>query len=57
MPYQGVLEPEESQMARRPKAASSNEFASSPEEILAALGDAPSPVRRGRKPKAEMSIH
>ena len=44
-------------MARRPKAASSNEFASSPEEILAALGDAPSPVRRGRKPKAEMSIH
>ncbi len=39
-------------MARKPKTASSNDFASSPEEVLAALSDAPAPVRRGRKPKA-----
>jgi hypothetical protein len=42
-------------MARKPKAASSNDFASSPEGILAALSDAPAPVRRGRKPKAAVS--
>ncbi len=39
-------------MARKPKAARSNDFASSPDEVLAALSDAPAPVRRGRKPKA-----
>jgi hypothetical protein len=39
-------------MARKPKAASSNDFASSPEEVLAALSDAPAPARPGRKPKA-----
>ena len=39
-------------MARKPKAASSNDFATSPEGVLAALSDAPAPVRRGRKPKA-----
>ena len=39
-------------MARRPKAARSNEFAISPEEVL---GDAPAPVRRGRKPKVAIS--
>jgi hypothetical protein len=42
-------------MARKPKAARSNDFASSPEEVLAALGDTPAPVRRGRKPKAAAS--
>ncbi len=42
-------------MARKPKVASSNEFATSPEEVLATLGDAPAPVRRGRKPKAAAS--
>ena len=42
-------------MARKPKAASRNDFASSPEEVLAALDDAPAPVRRGRKPKAAAS--
>jgi hypothetical protein len=42
-------------MARKPKAARSNDFASSPEEVLAALSDAPAPVRRGRKPKAAAS--
>jgi len=42
-------------MARKPKAASSNDFASSPEEVLAALGDAPAPARRGPKPKAAAS--
>ena len=42
-------------MARKPKAASSNDFASSPEEVLAALSDAPAPARRGRKPKAAAS--
>ncbi len=42
-------------MARKPKAASSNDFARSPEEVLAALSDAPAPVRRGRKPKAAAS--
>ncbi len=42
-------------MARKPKAASSNDFASSPEEVLAALSDAPAPLRRGRKPKAAAS--
>ncbi len=42
-------------MARKPKAASSNAFAISPEEVLAALSDAPAPVRRGRKPKAATS--
>ncbi len=42
-------------MARKPKAASSNDFASSPEEVLAALSDAPAPLRRGRKPKADAS--
>ena len=39
-------------MARKPKAAGSNEFATSAEGVLAVLGDAPAPVRRGRKPKA-----
>ncbi len=38
-------------MACKPKAARSNEFAVSPEEVLAVLSDAPAPVRRGRKPK------
>jgi hypothetical protein len=42
-------------MARKPKATRSNDFASSPEEVLAALSDAPAPVRRGRKPKAATS--
>ncbi len=42
-------------MAREPKAARSNAFASSPEEVLAALSDAPAPARRGRKPKAAAS--
>ena len=39
-------------MARKPKADSSNDFATSPEGVLAVLSDAPAPVRRGRKPKA-----
>ncbi len=39
-------------MARKPKAARSNDFATSPEGVLAVLRDAPAPVRRGRKPKA-----
>ncbi len=39
-------------MARKPKAASSNEFATSAEGVMAVLGDAPAPVRRGRKPNA-----
>jgi len=39
-------------MARKPKSASSNEFAISAEQVLAVLGDAPAPVRRGRKPNA-----
>ena len=55
MPYQDGPEPQGSQMARKPKAARSNDFASSPEEVLAALSDAPAPVRRGRKPKAAAS--
>jgi hypothetical protein len=55
MPYQDGPEPQGSQMAREPKAASSNDFASSPEEVLAALSDAPAPARRGRKPKAATS--
>ncbi len=38
-------------MARKPKADSSNDFATSPEQVLAVLSDAPAPVRRGRKPK------
>jgi hypothetical protein len=42
-------------MARKPKAARSNDFASSREEVLAALSDAPTPARRGRKPKAAAS--
>ncbi len=42
-------------MARKPKAARSNDFASSPEEVLAVLSNAPAPVRRGRKPKAAAS--
>jgi len=42
-------------MARKPKAARSNDFASSPEAVLAALSNAPAPVRRGRKPKAAAS--
>ena len=42
-------------MARKPKAARSNDFASSPEGVLAALSDAPAPLRRGRKPKAAAS--
>ena len=40
-------------MARKPKAARSNDFAASPEKVLAVLDDAVTPVRRGRKPKAE----
>ncbi len=55
MPYQDGPEPQGSQMAREPKAASSNDFASSPEEVLAALSDAPAPARQGRKPKAATS--
>ncbi|MGI4944516.1 MAG: hypothetical protein ACRYHQ_28810 [Janthinobacterium lividum] len=39
-------------MARKPKASKINEFAVSPEQVLAVLSDAPTPVRRGRKPKA-----
>ncbi len=39
-------------MARKLKADSSNDFATSPEEVLAVLSDAPAPVRWGRKPKA-----
>jgi len=39
-------------MARKPKAASSNEFAISAEQVLAVLDGAPAPVRRGRKPNA-----
>lgn len=42
-------------MARKPKAASSNDLASSPEEVLAVLVDAPAPARRGRKPTAAAS--
>jgi hypothetical protein len=42
-------------MARKPKANSSNDFATSPEQVLAVLSDAPAPVRRGRKPKAAAS--
>jgi len=42
-------------MARKPKAASSNAFAVSPEAVLAVLSNAPAPVRRGRKPKAAAS--
>jgi hypothetical protein len=42
-------------MARKPKATSSNAFAASPEGVLAALSNAPAPVRRGRKPKAAAS--
>ena len=42
-------------MARKPKAASSNEPAVSVDidDVLPALSDAAAPVRRGRKPKAE----
>ncbi len=42
-------------MARKPKVARSNAFAVSPEEVLAALSDAPAPLRPGRKPKATAS--
>jgi hypothetical protein len=42
-------------MARKPKAASSNAFAVSPEAVLAVLSNPPAPVRRGRKPKAAAS--
>ena len=42
-------------MARKPKAANSNEFAVSAEQVLAVLGDASAPARRGRKPKAAAS--
>jgi hypothetical protein len=42
-------------MARKPKAARRNAFAVSPEAVLAALSDAPAPLRRGRKPKAASS--
>jgi len=42
-------------MARKPKAAPSNEFATSPEEVLAALRDAPAPARREPKLKAAAS--
>ncbi|MGI4942587.1 MAG: hypothetical protein ACRYHQ_18800 [Janthinobacterium lividum] len=42
-------------MARKPKAARSSNFATSPEEVLAVLSDAPAPARRGRKPKAAAS--
>jgi hypothetical protein len=55
MPYQAGSEPQGSQMARKPKADSSNDFATSPEGVLAVLSDAPAPVRRGRKPKAAAS--
>jgi hypothetical protein len=55
MPYQDGPEPQGLQMARKPKAARSNAFASSPEEVLAALSDTPAPLRRGRKPKAAAS--
>jgi hypothetical protein len=51
MPYQHRPEPERSHMARKPKTARSNDFAVSPEQVLAVLSDAPAPVRRGRKPK------
>ena len=40
-------------MARKPKAASSNEPATSVDDVLPALSNAAAPVRRGRKPKAE----
>ena len=52
MPYQHGPEPERSHMARKPKAARSSNFATSPEEVLAVLSDAPAPARRGRKLKA-----
>ena len=39
-------------MARKPRAASGSDFASSPEKVPAVLGDAPAPARRGRKPTA-----
>ena len=39
-------------MARKPKAASSNEPATPVDAVLPALSDAAAPVRRGRKPKA-----
>ena len=55
MPYQDGSEPERSHMARKPKAARSSNFATSPEEVLAVLSDAPAPVRRGRKPKVAAS--
>ena len=38
-------------MARKPKAASSNEPATPVDAVLPALSDAAAPVRRGRKPK------
>ncbi|HEY0206866.1 MAG TPA: hypothetical protein VGC15_22270 [Acetobacteraceae bacterium] len=38
-------------MARKPKAARSSNFATSPEQVLAVLSEAPAPARRGRKPK------
>ena len=38
-------------MARKPKAASSNEPATPVDDVLPALSDAPAPVRGGRKPK------
>ena len=41
-------------MARKPKAASSNEPAIPVGDPLPALSDAAAPVRRGRKPKAEV---
>ena len=40
-------------MARKPKAATSNEPAASVDDLLPALSDVAAPVRRGRKPKAE----
>ena len=40
-------------MARKPKAASSNEPTAAVDDVLPALSDAAAPVRRGRKPKAE----
>ena len=55
MPYQDGSEPEMLHMARKPKAARSNEFAVLPEQVLAVLSDAPAPARRGRKPKAAAS--
>ena len=55
MPYQDGFEPEGPHMARKPKAARSSNFATSPEEVLAVLSDAPAPARRGRKPKAAAS--